>query len=378
MQFRGYHGEAVTDVRSLLTRATIVAATASTALIIAGGAAQAASSPHWQVSYRTHSAVPDRLSSVTAPGKRDAWAVGVTSYRNGTTRPLVLHWNGSAWRTQVMPADFRPAFAESSSPDDVWIFGQTGSIGQEALVWDGSTWTAVPMPQSSGGPFTVVSRSDVWADGEGSCTSTGCATTVWHWNGAEWTSAQIPGLVQDIAGAGSAAWVLTLTYLRNIASGDPTGRPVIYRATGDSLQRFTAPNRRVWDFANIAASPGGQLWMRASPATNRNRTLLFHWNGRQWADAAVPGNASGSPLILEDPLIFDGHKGVWDGAYAHWTGTKWVNAFQIASMPATDAFGLSDIATIPGSSSIWGVGWVGRSASNHTQDSLIAVYGGTP
>jgi hypothetical protein len=200
VQFRGYHGEAVTDVRSLLTRATIVAATASMALIIAGGAAQAASSPHWQVSYRTHSAVPDGLSSVTAPGKRDAWAVGVTSYRNGTTRPLVLHWNGSAWRKQAMPASFRPAFAESSSPDDVWIFGQTGSIGQEALVWDGSTWTAVPMPQISGGPFAVVSRSDVWADGEGSCTSTGCTTTVWHWNGAEWTSAQVPGQVQDIAG----------------------------------------------------------------------------------------------------------------------------------------------------------------------------------
>lgn len=146
MQFRGYHGEAVTDVRSLLTRATIVAATASMALIIAGGAAQAASSPHWQVSYRTHSAVPDRLSSVTAPGKRDAWAVGVTSYRNGTTRPLVLHWNGSAWRTQVMPTDFRPAFAESSSPNDVWIFGQTGSIGQEALVWDGRS-TDLRRPQ---------------------------------------------------------------------------------------------------------------------------------------------------------------------------------------------------------------------------------------
>jgi len=39
---------------------------------------------------------------------------------------------------------------------------------------------------------------------------------------------------------------------------------------------------------------------------------------------------------------------------------------------------LSDIAAIPGSSSIWGAGSVGRSASNHTHDSLIAVYGGTP
>jgi hypothetical protein len=365
-------------VRNLATRATIVAATASIALIISGGAAQAASSPHWQVSYRTHSAVPDGLSSVTAPGKRDAWAVGVTTRRNGTTRPLVLHWNGSAWRTQVMPASFRPAFAESSSADDVWIFGQTGPIGEEAMVWDGSTWTAVPMPQISGGPFAVLSRSDVWADGEGSCTPTACTTTVWHWNGAEWTSAQVPGFVQDIAGAGSAAWVLTLTSLRNIASGDPTGRPVVYRATGASLQRFTSPNRRVWDFANLAVSPGGQLWMQASPGSNKNVALLFHWTGRKWTDARIPATVASQQLLLGDPLTFDRHNGVWAGAFAHWTGTKWVNAFQIASMPANDSFGLLDIATIPGSSSIWGVGWVGRSTTNETHDSLIAVYAGTP
>jgi hypothetical protein len=77
-------------------------------------------------------------------------------------------------------------------------------------------------------------------------------------------------------------------------------------------------------------------------------------------------------------LTHDGHDGVWAGPYAHWTGTKWINAFQIASMPGSDTFSLRGMAVIPGSSSIWGVGWVGRSASNHTQDSLIAVYGGTP
>jgi hypothetical protein len=365
-------------VRNLVTRTTIVAATASVALIVTGGAAQAASSPHWQVSYRSVSAVPDGLSGVTAPGKRDAWAVGVTRYRNGTTRPLVLHWNGSAWRTQAMPASFRPAFAESSSPDDVWIFGQTGPIGQEALVWDGSTWTTVPLPQFSSGPFTVLSRSDVWADGEGSCTPTVRTTAVWHWNGAAWASVQVPGLVQDIAGAGSHAWLLTLTGLRRLSTGDPTGSPVIYRATGSTLARVTAPGRRIWDAPQLAASPGGQLWIQGSPGYNRNVTLLFHWTGRAWTSAKVPAAVSSQPLIVEDPLTYDGHDGVWMGAFAHWTGTKWLNTFQIASMPGSDGFALEDIAAIPGSASIWAAGSVGRSPSNHTQDSLIAVYGGTP
>jgi hypothetical protein len=46
-------------------------------------------------------------------------------------------------------------------------------------------------------------------------------------------------------------------------------------------------------------------------------------------------------------------------------------------MPGTDGFGFNAIATIPGSPSIWGVGSVGRSPANQTQDSLIGVYGGT-
>ena len=363
-------------MRSLVTRATIVAATASLGLMIAGTAAQAASAPHWQVSYRSHSAVPDGLSSVTAPGKRDAWAVGITTRRNGTTRPLVLHWNGSAWRKQVMPASFRPQFAESSSPDDVWIFGQTGSM--EARVWDGSTWTAVPMPQISGAPFAVLGRSDVWADGETSCTPTACTSTVWHWDGAAWASVQVPGYVQDIAGAGKAAWVLTLTRLRNIASGRPTGRPVIYRATGGKLTRVTAPGQRVWEFASLAASPGGQLWLDASPGYNKNATLLFHWTGRTWTHARIPATVSSEPLLLGDPITYDGHRGVWAGPWAHWTGTKWVSAFQTASVPGSDAFGLAQVTAIPGSSSVWGAGWASRSTTNQTHDSLIAVYGGTP
>jgi hypothetical protein len=107
-------------VRSLVTRATIVAATASLGLIITGTPVQAASSPHWQVSYRSHSATPAPLESVTAPGKNDAWAVGVTG-SGASARPLVLHWNGSAWNKTAMPAGFLPVTVMSSSTHNVWV-----------------------------------------------------------------------------------------------------------------------------------------------------------------------------------------------------------------------------------------------------------------
>jgi hypothetical protein len=102
-----------------------------------------------------------------------------------------------------------------------------------------------------------------------------------------------------------------------------------------------------------------------------------HRGNRSGPTQRFRGTVSSEPLILEDGLAYDGHDGVWAGPYPHWTGTKWINTYQVGSMPGGDGFALAGIATIPGSSSIWGTGWVGRSASNHTQDSLIAAYGGT-
>jgi hypothetical protein len=279
------------------------------------------------VSYRSHSATAGPLQSVTAPGKKDAWAVGSTG-SGASADPLVLHWNGSAWSRKAMPAGFLPAAVMSSSTHNVWIFGAGGG---EALVYNGGSWHTTTVPDDL-----------------------------------------TPGAVLG------ASWLLVLTSLRRFSSGDPTGAPVIYRATGATLTRVTAPGQRVWECASLAASPGGQLWMLASPGYNKNAALLFHSTGRTWTHAKVPATVSSEPLSVDFALTYDGHDGVWAGPYAHWTGTKWINAFQIASMPGSDTFSLGGMSVMPGSSSIWGAGWVGRSASNHTQDSLIAVYGGTP
>jgi hypothetical protein len=363
-------------VRNLLTRATIVAAMASLGLIIAGTAAQAASAPHWQVSYRSHSATAAPLQSVSAPGKNDAWAVGVTG-SGASAGSILLHWNGSAWSRQAMPAGFLPSAVMSSSTHNVWVFEQSGD---EARVFNGSSWHTTTVPEDLG-PGAVLSASDVWGTTGSTCTGGNdatCTTTVWHWNGTAWASRQVNGLFQSFAGAGSHAWLAVLTSLRRFSSGDPTGTPVIYRGAGGTLAKVTAPGQRVWEFASLAASPGGQLWMVGSPGYNKNAALLFHWTGRTWTRARIPGTVSSQPLIVVFELTYDGHDGFWAGPYAHWTGTKWINAYQVASMPGTDGFGFNAIATIPGSSSIWGAGSVGRSPTNQTQDSLIGVYGGTP
>ena len=81
---------------------------------------------------------------------------------------------------------------------------------------------------------------------------------------------------------------------------------------------------------------------------------------------------------MEYPLTYDGHDGVWAGSVRALDRHEVDQCLPDRVHAGHDGFGLEDIAAIPGSSSIWGVGSVGRSPSNHTQDSLIAVYGGTP
>ncbi len=42
------------------------------------------------------------LTSVTATSARNAWAVGDSSHYS-TDRPLVMHWNGTAWKNVPVP-----------------------------------------------------------------------------------------------------------------------------------------------------------------------------------------------------------------------------------------------------------------------------------
>jgi hypothetical protein len=367
-------------MRGSLRRFSVIATAAGLALTLGASAAQAAAAPQWRVSYRSHSANADPLSSVVAISRGDAWSVGVTSYPSGATRPLVLHWNGSSWGKLTIPGSsgFQPFGVAASSATDVWIFGSLKAGGDEAMIWSGHSWTSLALPASFGGPIAVLGRSNVWADNSDNCTGNSCTTTVWHWNGATWTSVQVSGEYEDLASAGGRVWILALTNLRNLSSGDPTGKPVIYRTNGAALQRVSAPSQRLWDFAHLAASPSGQLWLLGNPGYNRNTSLLFHYAGGRWTDTKVPAHVGSKEFVLEDPFIFDGHSGVWAGAYAHWTGSQWVNAFQVSAMPGNDGFGLLDIAAIPGSASIWGVGSAGKSPSNSTKDSLIGLYGATP
>lgn len=134
----------------------------------------------------------------------DIWAIA--------TSPLnrALHWNGSTWTEFPLPDDKHYFLSRiwGSAPDNYWI--AAGSPGnrvteRDLLHWNGSTWTAESHGNEPGDEFPAgfaaiwgSSASDVYAVS---------GTTLWHFDGHDWTDTGRGG-GNDVFGSGANdVWV---------------------------------------------------------------------------------------------------------------------------------------------------------------------------
>ena len=157
-----------------------------------------------------------QLNGVVDLSPANAWAVGL-----GSGGALLEHWNGSAWSTVTIPdPDFTPGADESisaSSATDVWVVGTTvntttGTTSAEALHFNGTAWTVVPMAQPGTntptiGAVTAISATNAWAVGEdiGATSAVGGSTLIEHWNGTSWSIVPSPTPGADPGLTGVAA-----------------------------------------------------------------------------------------------------------------------------------------------------------------------------
>ena len=109
-----------------------------------------------------------------ASSAASAWAVG--SYDRGdTTRPLLLHWNGTGWKQAAGPPGISGTLNAVSviSARNVWAAGSvSGAKADKALLlhWDGSRWTRVnrhaPGARSELIAVAASSAKNIWAVGD--------------------------------------------------------------------------------------------------------------------------------------------------------------------------------------------------------------------
>ena len=155
------------------------------------------------------------LTGVVDLSPTNAWAVGEA---NGS---LLEHWNGSTWSEATIPdPDFTPGTDDSisaSSASDIWVVGSTLNTATdefvpEALHFNGTAWSVVPMPQagtntSTIGAVTAISAANAWAVGEdiGATSAVGGSTLIEHWNGSSWSIVPSPTPGADPGLTGIAA-----------------------------------------------------------------------------------------------------------------------------------------------------------------------------
>ena len=148
---------------------------------------------------------------------------------------------------------------------------------------------------------------------------------------------------------------------------DTRSGPAVYAAGDAGLHRIASPGS-IGTFPQIAASPGGQLWLLALFGSGARRPdFLTSWNGQLWTRRDVP-----TKLRLTYGswgFAYDDHGGVWLGPYTHWTGRRWIKTSPSAP---TTAFELITVTGIPRSASAWAVGTGTRSRT------VIGLYGGKP
>ena len=157
----------------------------------------------------------DNIQASSATGESDAWAVGSYedgNYRDGTSRPLAAHWDGSSWTVTPLPrlpglGDAELDDVAAVRPGDVWAVGH-GSTAQSyddfVLHWDGTSWGVTP---GAGLENVYWGEPSIAAGPDGSAwvmTSCGRENELLGWNGSSWAVVPHPRDVRWLPGVPAA------------------------------------------------------------------------------------------------------------------------------------------------------------------------------
>jgi hypothetical protein len=168
------------------------------------------------------------LSSVTATSARNAWAVGCTAFcflSSASPHTVILRWNGTAWKQVPSPGPARVGALNgvaATSASNAWAvgcaghcFGPMATTKTMVVHWDGSAWKSVASPSPAGNSLltavAATSASNAWAVGY---TRNSNKTLIERWNGTAWkqvpspTPGQFSQLLGVAATSASNAWAV--------------------------------------------------------------------------------------------------------------------------------------------------------------------------
>ncbi len=299
---------------------------------------------HWNGKAWTVVATPNigpygsNLSSVVALASNNVWAVGYYQSKSTLDHSLVEHWNGKVWSIVASPkvgiADYDLHSITAVAPNDIWALGdfknKAGSYQAMAEHWNGKDWQVVSIPtpksQYSGlSSITAVSKNDIWSVGY-----TSSSSLTEHWNGSRWQIVASPDVAQssldavtaisstDVWAVGSAAgknnMEQTLTEHWDGKSwkvvASPT--PMNQRNLHITPQFGESPNM----LEGVTAITTNNVWAVGNYVNGKNpmRTLIEHWDGKQWS-------------VVPSPNLGSDNTSLWAAARVGTTNDVWAAGY---------------------------------------------------
>ena len=269
-------------------------------LLVAGAAPVTAAARPTPVGPAASFTVSGTLGDVAATSASNAWAVGTTG-SNAAAKTMIVRWNGTAWARVPTPTPAGGAYLSgvaATSATDAWAVGYAGSPGGAGvpgtnrpliLHWNGVAWKQVPTHLAPGlgnlRGVATTAAGNAWAVGCTGCFAVGAGDPlIERWNGTAWKQVPVPSSVSlaglwGVAAASSAnAWAV------GTPSGGPGHTTGIVGWNGTAWKPVPSPNPGGQEHVfGVAATSARNAWaVGETEATTPFKGVISHWNGTAW------------------------------------------------------------------------------------------------
>jgi hypothetical protein len=262
----------------------------------------------------------NELFDVVCPAASTCWAIGEdgTNAGTGTTLNQILRWNGTKWSvaaTIPQPSGTgdgafqRLSSIRCTSTSNCLAVGTSAArSGQgvrlnQALQWNGTTWSALSIPSPGGtGDFAFSTLSSLACTSATNCLAAGsyggfstvttAVNQIMHWNGTAWTQDTTIGN-PDGTGQGASNELNAITCISPTdcwAAGDYGS---LQNGTGQILNQAQHFNGTAWSLATppnpsqgtnvlsgIRCTGTNNCWAVGQVNVSANQAL--QWNGTTW------------------------------------------------------------------------------------------------
>jgi hypothetical protein len=189
--------------------------------------------------------------------------------------------------------------ASASSPTDIW------AVGQSAIHFDGTSWTAFPVPLIKGdntsylGGVVDISPTLAWTAGTVNIGEANPGQVIGQWDGTKWSEFPGPKFApgdQPSVKAMAATSANDVWAIGSLLGDDEEQLFYLFEHwDGTAWTKTTEISRDAFLFG-ASADATNDAWAVGfnGPENDSSRTLAIHWDGTSWKTVATPSVGSGA------------------------------------------------------------------------------------